>query len=85
MNAYEKRQLEKKAKKREYNKKHSFLVRLERLNAERYYEEAFIELQGKKPMVIPKVPVNELKRAADVMWAKIHEMELSDGVSSSDR
>lgn len=76
MNAYERRKLIAKNKQKQYALKRALMMQLKKQDAEKYYEEAFAALQGRRPMVIPKMTAENLIIAANLMYAKLHELSM---------
>lgn len=85
MNAYERRKYAHEATKRKNNAKRTLERQLKKAEAEKFYEDAFVSLQGKRPSVIPRMSAENLIKAAHLMYARLHEQELADGIPSSDR
>ena len=80
MNAYEKRRDLRKQKNQlrqnERRAERRVIKDLDHHRASILYEEAFVALQGRKPLVIPKVTTKQLNAAAHMMFARLHELEL---------
>ena len=76
MNAYERRKYEREHKARQNYKKRVLEKQLNKAQAEKFYEEAFVALQGRLPKVIPKISTEALIYSANLMYARLHEQEL---------
>lgn len=76
MNAYERREAKRKETRKQYALKRSVMMQLKKQDAEKYYEEAFIALNGRRPMVIPRMIADRLIEAANIMYARLHEIQL---------
>lgn len=76
MNAYERRKYEREYKARQNYKKRVLEKQLNKAQAEKFYEEAFVALQGQLPKVIPKISTEALIHSANLMYARLHEQML---------
>ena len=76
MNAYERRKYEREYKARQNYKKRVLEKQLNKAQAEKFYEEAFVAIQGRLPKVIPKISTEALIHSANLMYARLHEQTL---------
>ena len=76
MNAFEKRRAGRQAKSRIRYIEGKDLKALNLNNAEKYYIRSFYALNGQNPLVIPSRDPDALVRMADVLWARLHELEM---------
>ena len=76
MNAYEKRKSLRDQKRAKYSSERRVANLLLKYQAEKFYEDAFVALQGRKPKVIPRMSPTNLHKAANLMYARLHEQQL---------
>ena len=76
MNAYEQRRLRRQVNNKKLYAERRSIKLLNRDNAEKFYTDAFRQLNGQDPLVIPKVSTDELVQSAQIMLARLHELEM---------